>query len=51
MAPPAGGRAPDWVAPAFVAAAAGIAYCNSFGGPFIFDDLDSIVGNPRIRRL
>ena len=49
--PPARGHAPGWLAPALVAAAAGVAYCNSFGGPFIFDDLDSIAGNPRIRRL
>jgi len=28
-----------------------IVYCNSFTGPFIFDDADSIAGNPYIRQL
>ncbi len=28
-----------------------VAYANSLSGPFIFDDLDAIVGNPPIRRL
>ncbi len=27
------------------------AYANSFAGPFLFDDLDSIPGNPTIRHL
>jgi hypothetical protein len=26
-------------------------YCNSFSGPFAFDDVDSIIGNPTIRQL
>ena len=34
-----------------VGAVALLAYCNSLSGPFIFDDLDSIAGNPGIRRL
>lgn len=44
-------RSPGWLAPAAIAAAAGIAYHNSFSGPFVFDDLDSIVENPSIRQL
>ena len=31
--------------------AAGAAYCNSFGGPLIFDDEQAIVENPTIRQL
>ena len=35
-----------------VIVAAGLAaYCNSFDGPFIFDDADSILKNPTIRHL
>jgi hypothetical protein len=43
--------APRWLAPALLVAVALIAYHNSLSGPFVFDDLDSIAGNPRIRRL
>jgi len=32
-----------------IAAAAGLAYGNSFGVPFIFDDVDAITRNPTIR--
>ncbi len=32
-----------------IVAAVLIAYCNSFAGPFIFDDPDSIANNPSIR--
>jgi tetratricopeptide (TPR) repeat protein len=39
------------VAGAVVACAALAAYHNSFSGPFIFDDLPSIVDNPTIRHL
>ena len=39
------------VAGAVVAFAALAAYHNSFSGPFIFDDLPSIVDNPTIRHL
>ncbi|MES1195260.1 MAG: hypothetical protein ABUL65_05145, partial [Opitutus sp.] len=28
-----------------------LAYSNSFGGPFVFDDLTAIVYNPSIRHL
>jgi len=28
-----------------------VAYMNSFSGPFIFDDEDSVPGNPYIRNL
>jgi tetratricopeptide (TPR) repeat protein len=34
-----------------ILAAAMAAYWNSFAGPFVFDDLPSIVTNPTIRRL
>src|ERR1017187_562616 len=37
--------------PLLVIAAGLLAYCNSFTGPFIFDDLDSIQENPTIRHL
>jgi tetratricopeptide (TPR) repeat protein len=35
-----------WIAPAAVAVCAVLAYCNSFRGPFVFDDLDAIRHNP-----
>lgn len=38
-------------APLWLAAAAGAAYASSLGGPFVFDDLLSIPGNPTIRSL
>ena len=28
-----------------------LAYCNSFAGPFVFDDIRSIRNNPSIRQL
>jgi hypothetical protein len=31
--------------------AAGAAYYNSLGGPFVFDDVPAILENPSIRRL
>lgn len=43
-------RAP-WLAAGLVAAATALAYHNSFGGPFVFDDLLAIPENPTIRRL
>ncbi|MCY2932260.1 MAG: hypothetical protein NTV86_22745 [Planctomycetota bacterium] len=39
-----------WCAALIVAAGAG-AWCNSFQGPFLFDDEGAIVANPTIRRL
>jgi len=36
---------------ALLVVAAIVAYSGSFGGPFVFDDLDSIVANPTIRHL
>jgi Flp pilus assembly protein TadD len=44
-------RRATWLAAVLIAATVGVAYHNSLSGPFIFDDLDSIVGNPRIRAL
>ncbi len=44
----------DWrvlVAGGLIVAAGLLAYCNSFTGPFIFDDRASIIENPSIRRL
>jgi tetratricopeptide (TPR) repeat protein len=29
----------------------GVAYSNSFSGPFVFDDLPTILGNPTLRQL
>jgi Tfp pilus assembly protein PilF len=43
-------RAP-WLAGGGLALVAAVAYLNSFGGPFVFDDLPSIEANPSIRRL
>ncbi|HWA72005.1 MAG TPA: tetratricopeptide repeat protein [Polyangiaceae bacterium] len=40
-----------WAAVALLVVAIGIAYANSFHGPFIFDDAPSIVENPSIRTL
>lgn len=37
--------------PAAIAVAVLIVYVNSIGAPFLFDDLTSIVENPRIRQL
>lgn len=37
--------------PVVVVAAGLLAYCNSFTGPFTFDDESSIRGNPTIRHL
>jgi tetratricopeptide (TPR) repeat protein len=51
---PAGGpsRAGGTALAAILIVLAGVAaYCNSFGGPFIFDDLKSIPDNPTIRSL
>jgi tetratricopeptide (TPR) repeat protein len=51
------GRLPSasgWVilpAAGLIVLAAAAAYHNSFRGPFIYDDLGAIVGNPTIRRL
>lgn len=44
------GRAPWWGVLAIVGAA-GVAYHNSFHGPFVFDDESSIVTNPTIRSM
>jgi len=42
-------RAPQ--AALFVAVLAGVAYLNSFGGQFVFDDLHEIAGNPWLEPL
>ncbi len=39
------------MAAGLIVAAGLLAYCNSFGGPFIFDDKPSICENPSIREL
>ncbi len=45
-------RAPRvWPAVVGIVALTVAAYLNSFGGPFVFDDLPSILENPSIRRL
>ena len=52
--PAAKGPLPGLYAPlaCLVIVAAGLAaYCNSFDGPFIFDDVPSILHNPTIRQL
>lgn len=40
-----------WALPILVALCAVLAYLDSFQGPFIFDDIDSIRDNPQIRTL
>ena len=40
-----------WVGAAVIASALALAYANSFGGVFVFDDLGSILENPTIRKL
>jgi tetratricopeptide (TPR) repeat protein len=40
-----------WSAIAIVIVAVGLAYANSFHGPFIFDDVASIVNNRSVRHL
>lgn len=42
---------PGWIAAALLALAAVAAYHGSFSGPFIFDDVLSIPGNPTLRSL
>jgi hypothetical protein len=45
---------PQWqglVAAGIIVVAGLLAYHNSFGGPFIFDDTSSIVENSYIRQL
>lgn len=54
LPPPSTRSAPTrhvgWAAAALVAAEV-VAYANSFGGPFVFDDIPAIVENPTIRHL
>lgn len=40
-----------WAAGSIVVLAGAAAYADSFGGPFVFDDVESIIDNPTIRRL
>lgn len=40
-----------WLAGAAIAAAALLAYANSFSAPFVFDDETAVVNNPAIRQL
>ena len=44
-------RRQEWLFVLLIVLAVLAAYLNSFSGPFIFDDLDSIVKNPTIRDL
>ncbi len=44
-------RAQHWLAVALLVGAGLLAYANSFRGPFVFDDVPSIVDNPTIRQL
>src|SRR5215213_888785 len=39
------------LAAALLAVLTAAAYVNSFGGPFIFDDIDAVQENPHIRAL
>ena len=40
-----------WVAVGLIVAVGLLAYHNSYNGPFIFDDIRAIPGNPSIARL
>lgn len=42
---------PSWAPAVFIAIAGIAAYANAFFGPFVFDDVSSIVDNPTIRSL
>ena len=44
-------RRARWFAPLLVIFVGVVAYCNSFQGPFIFDDAAAIEKNPQIRSL
>jgi hypothetical protein len=46
----AGPSAARWL-PLAIAALGALAYANALSGPFLFDDQNSIVGNPQIRQL
>jgi tetratricopeptide (TPR) repeat protein len=46
---PAERRSPPWLAPALLFAAVLLAYANSLGAPFLFDDLGAVQNNPTIR--
>jgi len=50
-AEPEGSRLRRFWPPAVIAFAGVTAYANSLAGPFVFDDLDAVVGNPTIRHL
>jgi Tfp pilus assembly protein PilF len=50
LADPKQNRA-GWGMPAAIVAACLIAYANSFEGPFIFDDYNTIISNPYVKRL
>ncbi len=41
----------SWMGPCFVLVATLVAYCNSFRGPFVYDDILAIRNNPRIHTL
>ena len=49
--PPSGPRNPALWAGAAIFAAGLLAYHNSLGGPFVFDDVPSIADNPTLRQL
>lgn len=51
MGPGRAARFRTWLAATALAAAIVVAYANSLGGPFVFDDLFAIRDNPTIRRL
>lgn len=46
-----GRRTPSWLAAGLLVCVTLLAYANSFRGPFVFDDVPSIVENASIRRL
>lgn len=50
-APSAAPRLPRWRAAGWIVAGGVVAYANSLGVPFLFDDIPAIVENPGVRSL
>lgn len=48
---PAPSRLQTWLAPCLLVAAVLLAWSNSFSGPFVLDDVESIVSNPSLQHF
>ena len=51
LRPPPHRRVPAWLAPLALVAAVALAYGNSLGAPFLFDDRGAVLANSTIREL